>query len=277
MSWLYANRYLLARRGVQLSLLVLFWLGAKSHLDVLTGNLSSSRVFRTVPLSDPLAVLQILATQNSVGSTALLGAALVLIFYFLVGGRAFCAWTCPINLVSDAARVVKRRFKPSRTFSIAPSARYWVLALALILSALTGVAAFERVSPIAIFQRELIFGPGLGLAVVLVIFALDAGVLRQGWCASLCPLGALYALVGRYSLWRVGFDEHACDRCGQCLPACPSPQVIQFESMTQKGFIDSGDCSNCARCIEVCPRAAYRMRSRLGGPHRTDASTSGNG
>lgn len=265
-SWWKMHRYLVARRTVQVGILILFWLGAKFHFDVLTGNLSSSRLFRTIPLSDPFAVLQILATRHLVAGTALLGAAIVLIFYFLVGGRAFCAWTCPINLVSDLARVAKTRFKLPRGFAVAATTRYWILALALMLSALTGVAAFERVSPIAIFQRELIAGPGLGLLAVLGIFALDLWVLRAGWCATLCPLGAFYSFVGKYSPWRVGFDAAACDHCGQCVPVCPSPQVIHFETMTQKGFIDSGDCTNCARCIEVCPRDAYRMQLRWQGP-----------
>ena len=50
MSWLRGHPYLLLRRLSQLGILALFWLGAQQHLGWLTGNLSSSRVLRTIPL-----------------------------------------------------------------------------------------------------------------------------------------------------------------------------------------------------------------------------------
>jgi ferredoxin-type protein NapH len=49
-------------------------------------------------------VLQILATGHQLAGTVLLGAAIVLAFFFVVGGRSFCSWVCPVNLVSSACR-----------------------------------------------------------------------------------------------------------------------------------------------------------------------------
>jgi ferredoxin-type protein NapH len=266
-SWIYAHRYLLARRTVVLGMLLLFWLGANVHLGALTGNLSSSRVLRTVPLSDPYAVLQILASGVPLASTVLVGAVIVLLFYALFGGRAFCGWVCPVGLVADGSRWLKRRFKVGAHFRISRSSRYWIMILALPVSAVTGVAAFEWLSPIGIVHRELIYGPGPGpgLAVTVATLVLvDVFVARDGWCGSLCPLGAFYSVVGRLSLVRVGFDSERCDHCGDCVEICPEPHVIDFPGMAQSGFVDSGDCLMCARCLEVCPREAYRFASRLG-------------
>lgn len=256
------SRILIARRTTQLAILALFWFGAHAHLGVLTGNLSASKVFRTVPLADPFAVLQILVTGHLVAASVLLGAAIVLAFYFLVGGRSFCAWVCPVNLVADAAAWIRRRFGVAGQFRVSRNARYGVLALALIVSAITGVAAFEAISPIGMLHRELIFGPGLGLLVVAAILLLDVFVLNHGWCGSLCPLGAFYALVGRRSPLRVGFDESRCDHCGDCVVVCPEKQVIDFKSMSACGFVDSGECTHCLRCLEVCPRDAYALTLR---------------
>jgi ferredoxin-type protein NapH len=263
MSFVHAQRYLLARRAVQVGILVLFWLGAQWHVGLLTGNLSSSRVLRTVPLADPFAALQILATGQALAATALLGAALVLAFYLVVGGRAFCAWVCPVNPLTDAVRWLKRTLAVRGQFRVAQSTRYWLAALALIVSAVTGVAAFEALSPIGMLHRGVIFGPGIGLAAVAGLLLADLLVLRDGWCGSLCPLGAFYSVVGRGSLLRVGFDERRCDRCGDCVQVCPEPQVIHFADMTRRGFIDSGNCLNCGRCLEVCPRDAYRFALRF--------------
>jgi ferredoxin-type protein NapH len=262
LNWLHTHRYWLARRVTQVGILLLFWLGAHRHLGVLTGNLSGSQLFRTVPMADPFAVLQILATGQPLANTVLLGAALVLLFYLLVGGRSYCAWVCPVNLVTDSAGWFKRRFNLKGQFRVARGTRFWIMGLALLLSAITGVAAFEWISPIGLIHRELIFGPGLGLSIIAVVVLVDLYVAGQGWCGSLCPLGAFYSLVGRFALLRVGFVSERCDRCGDCLVVCPEKHVLDFSSLETKGFIDSGDCLNCSRCLEVCPRDACHLTLR---------------
>jgi ferredoxin-type protein NapH len=262
MSWIGAHRYLLGRRATQAGVLVLFWLGAHLHVGVLTGNLSSASVFRTVPLADPYAALQILATGHALSGTLLVGAATVLLFYLLVGGRAFCAWVCPVNLVTDLAGWLRARLQIRDHLRVGRSVRYWIAGLGLAVSAATGLAAFEMVSPIGMIQRGLIFAPGLGLLAIAAILLLDLFVVRYGWCGSLCPVGAFYSLVGRWSLLRLGFDADRCDHCGDCLPVCPEPQVIRLQAMARLGFIDSGNCLNCARCLEVCPRDAFHFALR---------------
>ena len=236
MSWIRAHRYLVARRTAQAGVLALFWLGAHLHLGVLTGNLSTASLFRTLPLADPYAALQVLATGHALSGTLLVGASTVLVFYFLVGGRAFCAWVCPVNLVTDLAGWLKAKLRLRDHLRVDRSVRYWIAGLALAVSAFTGLAAFEMVSPIGMIQRGLIFAPGFGLLAIGAILLLDLLVVRYGWCGSLCPLGAFYSLVGHRSLLRLGFDAERCDQCGNCL--------------------------NCARCLEVCTRDAYHFALR---------------
>ena len=36
------------------------------------------------------------------------GALIVLAIYVIAGGRAFCAWVCPMNIVTDAAFSVRK-------------------------------------------------------------------------------------------------------------------------------------------------------------------------
>ncbi len=252
---------------VALGTLALLWMGAHAHLGVLTGNLSSSRVLRTIPLSDPYAVLQILAAGQPLATTVLLGAVLVLVLYAVAGGRAFCGWVCPVGVISDGSRWIKRRFEIRGQFRVDRSVRHWIMFLAIAVSAITGVAAFEWISPVGIVQRELVLGAGVGAGiglwvVISSLVVLDVFALRHGWCGSLCPLGAFYSWVGRLSLVRIGFRNERCDHCGDCVVVCPEPHVIDFHAMAQRGLVESGDCLNCARCLEVCTRDVYHFVSR---------------
>jgi len=258
---------LLLRRAVQLGILLLFlgtvrWGWEVAGRPLLTGNLSSSELLGLIPLADPFATLQILLTGHLPLREVLLGAAIVLLAYTLLGGRTWCSWACPVNMVTDLAAWLRRRLGISDLFRISRNTRYTVLALALVLSALTGVAAFEWVSPISMLHRELIYGIGLGWTAVLGVFLFDLFVLRQGWCGHLCPLGAFYALVGRLALLRIRFDTPTCTHCGECAKYCPEPQVLNLKEAAAAGMIASGECTNCGRCITVCPEGTLQFDLR---------------
>ena len=103
-GWLIANKWLLARRFSQLSILSLFLLGPWFGIWLVTGNLNSSLILGTVPLTDPYVLLQSLFAGHSPETTAITGAIIVLVFYVLVGGRVYCSWVCPVNIITDAAK-----------------------------------------------------------------------------------------------------------------------------------------------------------------------------
>lgn len=260
-------RFAIARRLVQVCVLLLFfgtahWGWKLLGQPLLAGNLSAAKLAGAVPLSDPFAILQVLATRHAVAGEALTGAGIVLAAYFLVGGRVFCSWVCPMNVVTDAARRVRAHLAVRDVFAIPPGVRYAVLALALAVSAVAGVAAFEWISPIAMLHREIVYGAGLGLTSVLGVFLFDAFVLKNGWCGHLCPLGAFWSLAGRGAQVRVAFDDASCTRCGDCLKACPEPRVLNFNEAARHGMVRSGECTNCAACIAVCPESSLRLALR---------------
>ncbi len=267
MTKLVRMRYTLARRVVQIGVLLAFigtahWGWKLAGRPLLAGNLSAASLVG-VPLADPFALLQILASRHPVATEGLLGAAIVLIVYALLG-CVFCAWVCPMNMVTDAAAWMRQKLGVTADLNINPAMRYWIMGLALLLSLVTGVAAFEWVSPVSMLHRELIFGAGLGLSVAAAIFLLDAFVIRSGWCGRLCPLGAFWSLAGRAAQLRIRFDDASCSRCDQCVDVCPEPQVLRFDRMATRGFIDAGACSNCARCIVACPEDSLRLGWRSG-------------
>ena len=266
MSKIWNNyRYLILRRFTQIGILVLFFGANAWGWKILEGNLSTSRIFGIIPMSDPYAALQMLAAGAVIATDILLGVAVVTLFYFLVGGRAFCSWVCPINMVTDSANWLRRVFDIDRAQlqkqPIGRNTRYWVLGLSLIVSALMGIAAFEFISPISMLHRGIIFGIGFGWAAVLIIFVFDLFVLKNGWCGHICPLGGFYSLLGKFSFIRVHHLEENCTLCMKCKVVCPEKQVLHMIGKESIPVL-SGECTNCARCIEVCDDDALRFSIR---------------
>jgi ferredoxin-type protein NapH len=275
-------RYLLMRRSVQVGVLLLFfgtvhWGWSLFGRPLIVGNLSSSELLGVVPMADPFAVLQIALTGHLPAREALIGAGLVLALYGVLAGRTWCAWVCPINIVTDAADWLRRRLGIHDVFGLSRKIRYTVLVLTLLLSALAGVAAFEWISPISMVHRELLFGAGLGWTAVVGVFLLDLFILRNGWCGHLCPLGAFYALLGSYTAQvRVRFIDHRCTHCGECARVCPEPQVLSLAKAAEAGMVASGECTNCGRCVPICPEDALRFdwRRQILAVRRADRSAS---
>ena len=267
-GWLGAHKWLLLRRLSQLSILGLFLLGPLAGIWIVKGNLAYSYTLNFLPLTDPYVALQSAVTGHVPETLGLIGVAIVLAFYFLVGGRVYCSWVCPVNVVTDTAGWLRRRLGIKGSVHLARDTRYWVLAMTLVGSAATGMILWELVNPVSMLHRGLIFGMGAAWAIVLVIFLFDLFIMSRGWCGRLCPVGAFYGLIGRWSPLRVSSPARAaCNDCMDCFEVCPEPQVIRPAlkgAATGAGpVILSPDCTNCGRCIDVCSKDVFRFGTRF--------------
>ena len=267
-GWFAAHKWLLLRRGAQLSLLALFLAGPVAGLWLVKGTLAFSLTLDTLPLADPLMLLQSLVAGHPLGTTATIGAAIVVAFYAVAGGRVYCAWVCPINMVTDGAHWLRRRLGLREGAALRRSLRYWVLGMVLALSFATGAIVWELVNPITMFHRALLFGGGFLLLPVVAVFLFDLAVSPRGWCGHLCPVGAFQAQIGRFAVLRVAATGRArCNDCMDCYEVCPEPQVITPALRgAEKGVgpvILAPDCTNCGRCIDVCAVDVYRFQARF--------------
>ncbi|MBF0463503.1 MAG: quinol dehydrogenase ferredoxin subunit NapH [Nitrospirae bacterium] len=255
-------RYTILRRLSQLTILSFFIMGSIYGLKVLRGNYSSARVFDVLTLSDPFAVLQSLVTGNIVGKLALTGALIVALFYAIIGGRAFCGWVCPMSLITGIGNSIRRAFDITFSYNADNNTRYLFLILALIVSAIAKVAAFEWISPIGVLHRGVIFGMSYGWMLIASVLVFDVLLVRNGFCGHLCPLGAFYALIGRGNLIKPYYNLSKCTLCMKCLKACPEKQVLNMVSH-KSSLVKSGECIQCGRCIEVCDDNAITFKSRF--------------
>jgi ferredoxin-type protein NapH len=234
---------------------------------IVKGNMASSLTLGVLPLTDPYVLAQQIAAGHWPLTTALVGAGIVLVFYLLVGGRVYCAWVCPINMVTDAADWLRNRLGIKGGARFSRGTRYWLLGATVLVAAVTGTLAWELVNPVTMVFRGLVFGMGLAWGVVAMIFLLDLVVSRRAWCGHLCPVGAFYSLLGFVSPLRVSAANRAkCDDCMDCFAVCPEQQVIKPALKgAEKGLgpvILSGNCTNCGRCIDVCARDVFQFDIR---------------
>ncbi len=266
-SWFSRHTWWLLRRTSQLTLLGLFLAGPLYGLWILKGNLASSTVFSVLPLTDPYIYLQSIAAGHKMGTLASMGALNVVIIYLLLGGRAYCSWVCPINIVTDLAYWLRTQLGISASLPLKKSSRNWLFIMVLIVSALTTTIAWEIVNPITLLQRGLVFGMGMAWVIMLAVFLLDVFVSRRAWCGHLCPVGVFYGVLGKVSLIRIkAADRQACTDCGDCFTHCPEPQVIapalKPANEQASPLILSGDCTNCGRCIDVCDERVFTFATR---------------
>ncbi|MBF0494446.1 MAG: 4Fe-4S binding protein, partial [Candidatus Omnitrophica bacterium] len=69
---------------------------------------------------------------------------------------------------------------------------------------------------------------------------------RRFWCRALCPLGALYALFSRFSIFELKFK--GCANCPSCVKDC------RMDAIEEGGRYRKSECILCMDCIYDCDK-----------------------
>lgn len=250
------KKWTIARRGVQIGALALI-ASPLLGLSLFRGNLAAGELFG-LRLADPLAFLQATLAARLFVPSFLVAAIIIATFYFLLGGRTFCGWVCPVYLLTELTDTLRaRRGIADRRFPL--SGIRWSFWAVLLISGVTMTPLFELISPIGITTRAIMFTSWQPLALLVAIVAVEVLVARRIWCRSLCPVGGFYSLIGRYSPVRIGFAKERCNGCGDCLNSCPVEEVLTPPLERGALQVVAGDCTRCGRCIEACSTKALTM------------------
>lgn len=235
----------------------------EKQLEAVKGTTWSGTLF-SIKLSDPLAV----ASQASAGMKLywpfILTAAIPAIFT-VIFGRFFCGWICPATFVYELndslGTWLRKAGLPISQRRMDRRLKYLVLGIGAVLSAATGAVLFAAIYPPAIIGREIYYavavgGFGGGTVFFLLTLLFDLMVSRRGVCRYLCPGGALYALLGRYRVFRIQRIVTSCNDCAKCNVVC------QFDLNPLRDDFGQ-ECNNCTACIAVCPTDALKFELKV--------------
>jgi len=169
-----------------------------------------------------------------------------------LGGRLACGWVCPFGLLQDALYKIK-----TRKIHLPPQLRYvkYALLLGLVFAIpffLPGrpytycnfcpAGTLESAIPWAFMGISTGFGFSfwlrIGILIGVIVLAIAAS---RSFCRVLCPLGALFALFNRFSLFRLRLATESCNNCGLCCKTCP----VEIDPVRQ---MNTAECVRCLDC-----------------------------
>jgi polyferredoxin len=75
------------------------------------------------------------------------------------------------------------------------------------------------------------------------------------YCRFVCPLGALFGVLSRYALWRIGKTCSDCIQCGLCEQDCEG-------GCEPLGQIRIPDCVLCMNCLDGCKHRVIGYRTQ---------------
>lgn len=219
--------------------------------------------------SCPIGSLQaVIGNKNYKFSFYVIG--FLMIFGSLLG-RFVCGWLCPFGLVQDLLHKIPF-IKKIRHIPFDKPFRYlkyiilvvFVIGMPLLLVNQSGygspwfcklicpsgtlLGGIPLVSKNPGLQRTIGFLFGWKVSILVLIIILSILIYRP-FCKYLCPLGAIYGIFNRFSLYHYEIDASKCTHCGLCEKKCKMGIKV-YETP------NSPECIRCGKCKNICPKHA---------------------
>lgn len=214
----------------------------------------------------------------------------ILIFVGAILGRIVCGFLCPFGLIQDLLNKIPfpKKIKTFKGDKLLRRLKYvillvFVILLPLFVTDVIGQGApyfcklicpagtLEGGIPLVLLNETMRSAIGWLYAwknLILIITIIAAIIIYRPFCRYICPLGAIYSLFNKVSVYRYQVDKHKCISCGKCADACKMA-VNPLENA------NSLECIRCGRCKQACPTDAIesgisiQLRRKLNVRNRT--------
>ena len=200
----------------------------------------------------------------------------LLLLFGLLLGRIICGFLCPFGLIQELLyKIPVKKIKKSKITYYLSYLKYLILIIFVILIPLyyillhsETVPAFckyicpagtlEAGLPLVSVNSELrvVIGDLFLLKIsILVITLILVTIIYRAFCRFICPLGAIYSLFSKISIFGITVDVGKCTNCNKCVNAC---------KMDVKKVGDN-ECIQCGECKKVCDSNAICFNMKIGG------------
>ena len=237
---------------------------------------------------DPLVAIGTILTTHTLYRALLW--ALVTVVLTIILGRFFCGWLCPFGSLHHFVGFLAHRNKPAEQklrlnkYRKAQCIKYFVLVFLLAMAAFPSLAATLQtglLDPIPLVTRSfnlvlvaiadaavnfvsvnqrLYEGAWFIFAIFLTALLLNL-LIPRFYCRFICPLGALFGLIGRFAIWRIGKNQSPCSNCRLCETHCEG-------ACAPADSIRITECVLCFNCRADCKKdevISYQTQRSLAG------------
>jgi len=178
----------------------------------------------------------------------------------LIFRRSFCGLICPFGAIQEffgklGQGLFKKKFiMPKKLDKPLRYLKYVILVITVFYAWKTAglwMAPYDPWSAYAHLPEGLgsVWAESAVGLIILLITVIGSLVYDRFFCKYLCPMGAFYAIVGKFSPHRVVRDENKCINCGICTKKCPVNIDVQHLKE-----VKSSECLSCQTCVLNCPK-----------------------
>jgi ferredoxin-type protein NapH len=173
-------------------------------------------------------------------------------------GTFICGWVCPFGYLQDLIGKIKtHKFTlPRWTAHIRWAVLIGLVVLVpvflgeahpLFICRVCPAGALEGSVPNMVKQAtagETVVWPSVAKTVILVLFLLAIFVKYRPWCTLFCPLGLIFGVFNRFSMFFLRFNRAKCGDCSVCHTICKY-NVRPDERANDVRCIRCLDCTRC--------------------------------
>lgn len=212
----------------------------------------------------------------------------ILLLYCILFGRFICGWLCPFGLIQELLYKIKTpKLKKGPVTRILSYLKYVILVFFVIIVPITyafrdtPMPAFcKYICPAGTIEGGLallsnkvnasyfaMLGPIFTWKFLLMVSILTACIfVFRLFCRFICPLGALYGLFNKISVFGVRVDNSKCINCNLCVNHCKMDVL----------HVGDQECISCGECIPVCPTKAIGWKGLFHRENNPATYTNGN-